>query len=150
MIMRSTTWLPFSFVLLLAGCGGGIKLDSPSSGYFAKLIDSSLIWDENTRTLTFSFYCVPPPDVTIVSLEGDFNGPTNGKLNITYNSGTGIGQGMAMLPFDGKYVINIYANDSLGRKVLVLRFTSDISGSGGGSGGGGGGSDSDTPPLPPF
>lgn len=142
-------------IFLLAGCGGKIDLVSPnpggSNGFTAELVGSP-IWNVSARTLTFFFYCHPPSNSTIISIWGDFAGPTSGKVDITYDYNTYNGQGIAVLPIDGTYKISVYVKDSSGKTTLVLQFTFIASGSGGGGsgGGGGGGSGNDTPPPPPF
>lgn len=156
--MKLIALLQFSLALFLAGCGGKLNLTSPSqgasSGYLAGLIGSPE-WNENNRTLTFSFYYVPPQNVTIVSMEGNFEGPTSGQVLLTYDFNTCNGQGTAVLPVNGTYKINVYVKDSSGKTTRVLDFSYSVSSSGGGSdgggsGGGGGGGDYDTPPPPPF
>jgi len=144
--MKNAIPLLFSLLLLLAGCGGGGGGSGlPPSGYLADLI-SSPIWNESSRIFTFFFYCTPPPNVTITSLEGEFSGPASGKINISYDPSTKSGQGTALLPLDGEYKIKIYAKDSSGRTTLVLQFSFTAFS----STGGGGGPGDDTPPPPPF
>jgi len=148
--------LLLSVFLILAGCGGGQNTlssggqqNNPSGGYQVELLQP-LWWDSSSRTLTFFYSCIPPQNISIRSMRGEFNGPTSGQFTPMFNPSTNLWVANVILQQDGTYEIKVYAIDTSGKETLILTFqyTTPSSGSGGGSGGGGGGDD--TPPPPPF
>jgi hypothetical protein len=150
-IMKIGKIVLLSLFLILAGCGGtgsltqGSGTNSTPSGYKVEVLDK--LWNPTSQKLTIFFTCIPPQNTTILSMRGEFSGPTSGQFTPILNSSTNIWIADVILPQGGTYVIKIYATDTFGNETLILtlQYTTPSSGSGGGGSGGG-----DTPPPPPF